>query len=190
MTRSTAQPTARNAASDSVKEGWAQAARLAERLATARIAAVYSSPLERARETAEAVARPHGLAVGILGGAVEIDFGDWTGRTLAELAEDPRWRRFNTFRSATRIPGGEMMPEVQARIVAALEELRLRHGDATVAVVSHGDVIKSAVCHYAGIPLDLLLRLEVEPASVTAVTVAELGARILSLNDTGRPAAG
>jgi probable phosphomutase (TIGR03848 family) len=166
-------------------DGRAQARRLAERLATSPIAAVYSSPLERARETAAALAEPAGLAVETHAGLDEMEYGAWTGCTFAALAADERWRRFNTFRSTTRPPGGETMQEAQVRAVAALVALAERHGDAVVAAVSHADVIKAVVAHVAGVPLDLAYRLEVSPASVSVVTLDAEDARLLALNGTG-----
>jgi len=166
-------------------EGRAQAERLAERLGETRIAAIYSSPLERACETAEPIARRRGLPVQICQAVGEIQFGDLTGHSLEHLADLPGWRRFNSFRSGTRPPDGELMLEVQARTVTELERLRERHPEETVVVVSHGDVIKAAVAHYAGIPLDLFQRIEISPASVSILTLDESGPRLLRINDTG-----
>ncbi|MFL5574996.1 MAG: histidine phosphatase family protein [Gemmatimonadaceae bacterium] len=166
-------------------DGRAQAHRLAARLAAAPLAAVYSSPLERARETAAAIAERAGVAVETHDGLTELDVGAWTGRTFAELAPDDLWRRFNSFRGGTRPPRGELMLEAQARAVAALLGLRDRHPSGVVAAVSHADVIKGIVAHVAGIPLDLTHRLEVSPASVSVVTIDAEGARLLRLNETG-----
>nr|MDQ2899794.1 histidine phosphatase family protein [Acidobacteriota bacterium] len=94
-------------------------------------------------------------------------------------------RRFNTQRSMTRISGGELMLEVQSRVLTEIETLRARHPDGCVAIVSHMDVIKAAIAHFAGIHLDLLFRFEIAPASVSIVEVSEHGPRILLLNDTG-----
>lgn len=164
-------------------DGRAQAESLAERLAGLPLTAVYSSPLERARKTAEPLARRHGLEVRISEAFNELDFGGWTGRSLFELEADEHWRRFNSFRSSTRPPGGETMLEAQARMIAGLERLRADSGDAKVAVVGHGDPIRAAVMHYAGIPLDLFLRVEISPASVSVLELSDYGPRILSLND-------
>ena len=166
-------------------EGAAQAERLADRLGNAPITAVYCRPLDRARETAAPVAARKGLQVTYREGLGEIRFGDWTGLDFQELAHEPVWELFNVFRSGTRIPGGEMMLEVQTRIVGELDELRLKHPDGVVAVVSHGDVIKSALAHYAGIPLDLIRRLEISPASVSVVKVNSYGPLITAVNDVG-----
>ena len=165
--------------------GRAQAQALAGRLSGKPLRAVYASPLERARETAAAIAAPHGLGVEVWKEIIEVDCGEWAGRTFPELETVPEWKRFNTYRSSTRIPGGETMLDVQSRMVNALETLRVRHGDATIAVVSHGDPIRAAVCHYAGIPLDLSLRLEISPASVSTLGLHQWGAQVLGINATG-----
>jgi probable phosphoglycerate mutase len=166
-------------------KGRAQAARLAERLVGAPIKAIYSSPLERARETAEPISRELGLDVQVIEELGEVVIGEWTGRELSELNNDPLWRRFNALRSLTRAPGGETQLETQARMIAALERLRERHPDQTIAVVSHGDVIKSAIAHYAGIPLDLFHRIEISVASVSVVEVGDHDPLIFCVNNTG-----
>ena len=166
-------------------EGRAQAQQLAARLAQVPLAAVYSSPLERAWHTAEPIARAHQQVPVVCDDFLEMDFGDWTNRTFAELASDRQFALFNSFRSSTRIPGGELMREAQARMLAGLDQLRARHPQATVAVVSHSDLLKSALAYYAGIPLDLFQRLEIGPASVSIVEVYAETARLVLLNDTG-----
>ena len=165
--------------------GVTQAAKLAVRISRAGISAIYSSPLERTMETAHALAARFGLEVTQLPALGEVHFGDWTGRTFDELDRIREWRLFNSFRSSTRPPGGELMLEVQRRIVSQLTELRQRHPHQTIAVLSHGDVIRAAVCHFLGIPLDLLLRFEISPASVTILRISAEEASILRINDTG-----
>lgn len=167
--------------------GRRQADRLAEQLSAEPVQAIYSSPLERARETAEPIARRLGLEVRTADEITELDFGDWTGRSLDELAADPTWQRFNTFRSGTRIPGGELMQEVQTRIVSYIERLRTESPEGSIALVSHGDVIRGAVAYYLGMPLDLLLRLEISPASVTAIAIAGEGPQVLYVNRACEP---
>jgi probable phosphoglycerate mutase len=164
--------------------GRTQARRLAERLAQAPITAIYSSPLERALETAAPVAERLGLELQIRADLSEVRFGAWTGCTIQELDAMPLWRQFNSQRSMTRIPGGEMMAEVQARMIATLAELQQRHGPEVIAAVSHGDVIRAALVYYAGMPLDLLQRIEVSPASISVVALEDGGPRLLRLNDT------
>jgi probable phosphoglycerate mutase len=107
------------------------------------LAAVASSPLERTRETADPIARDHGLELMLVEGIVEFGVGEWTGRTFAELESLDRWRRFDQLRSLTRPPGGELMLEVQARAVAALLRLAEQYPSGTIAVVFHGDVIRA-----------------------------------------------
>ncbi|UEM18865.1 histidine phosphatase family protein [Skermanella mucosa] len=161
-----------------------QARRTAERLAHAGgIAAVYSSPLERTTRTAGIIADRLGLAAGISEALIEIDFGDWTGRPFAELDAREDWRRWNHFRSGTRPPGGETMAEVQARTLRFIE--KLVHGglQGSAVLVSHCDVIRAVLAHCLGMPLDLLLRLEVATASVSTIEIGPWGPRILRINE-------
>src|SRR5206468_6060761 len=116
------------------EQGVKQAQRLAERLANIPIAAIYSSPLERAIETAEPVAKAHQLEIIIQQDFIEIDFGEWTNCSIEELRNNKQFQLFNTFRSVTRIPGGELTLETQARIVAGLQQLCTQHPNQTVAV--------------------------------------------------------
>ncbi len=166
--------------------GREQAERLALRLGGVPFAAVYASPLERARGTAEPLAARRGLPTETLDDIHEMNFGAWTGKTFAELDADPLWQPFNTFRSGTRIPGGgETLAEAQLRMVTAMENLRERHPNNAVALVGHGDPIRAAVAYFLGVPLDLMGRMEVEPASVSVVALADWGPRVLRVNDTG-----
>jgi len=118
-----------------------------------------------------------------------MDFGQWTGAKLADLEPDPEWHRFNSFRSSARAAKGESILDLQVRIVAELEELRLKHPEQVVALFSHGELIRSTIIYYAGIPIDLSLRIEVSPASISAIGLAEREVRILTVNDTGTYAA-
>jgi ribonuclease H / adenosylcobalamin/alpha-ribazole phosphatase len=165
-------------------EGRAQAGRLARMLADVSIAAVGTSPLQRARETAAVIAAKRDLPVIEHAGLGEVDFGEWTGRSFVELADDPLWQQFNTLRSATRPPGGELFGEVQARAVGAVVELAAQHAGSTVALVSHADVIRAILVHVLGMPPDHLLRLEVAPASVTTVVLGGGPPLLLELNRT------
>lgn len=167
------------------EDGRKQAGKLAERLSGVAVRAIYSSPLERARETAAPLAERLRLPVHVSEALGEIGFGAWTGRELQDLGGDPEWQRFNIFRSSTRVPGGELMLEVQARMVTELERLREHYPEATLALVSHGDPIRATLAHYAGIPLDLFHRLEISPAAVSILRLHTDGAQILRMNDTG-----
>jgi probable phosphomutase (TIGR03848 family) len=167
------------------EEGRLQAARAAERLAGLPVSALYSSPLERCLETAEAVAAACGLEVVPLPGVEEADAGRWTGRSFASISRTKQWRLLHQAPSAARLPGGESAAEVQFRVVAALEEVAARHPDQAVVVVSHGDPICLAMAHFAGLHLDLFHRLESAPGSVSAVSLDGRPPRLLRLNDTG-----
>jgi probable phosphoglycerate mutase len=112
----------------------------------------------------------------------EVDFGEWSGRTLEELNQLPEWRLFNTFRSSTRAPGGELATEVQTRMVEQLTRYSRQHPDQTVAVFSHADAIRLTLAHFLGMPIDLMHRLEIRPASVSALRLAEWGPQVLLMN--------
>jgi ribonuclease H / adenosylcobalamin/alpha-ribazole phosphatase len=160
-----------------------QARVLASRLSSLPLDAVVSSPRERARQTAAALAKPRGLEVRLADGFREIGFGEWAGRSFAELAERPGWNRWNSFRSFERPPGGESMAEVQARAVGEIERIAEAWPDGTVAVVSHADVIKAVLAYVLGMPIDFHARLEILPASVSVVQLGSWGAKVHRLND-------
>lgn len=164
-------------------EGVDQTRRLTARMASADLAAVYSSPLDRACATAAAVAAPAGLKVAIAPALDEIDFGAWTGRSFDELGDDPGWVRWNHSRGSARAPGGEGMVAAQVRAVGHVEHVARLHGGSAVALVSHADIIRAIIAHYLGLPLDHLLRFDVDPASVSTMLVGPWGARIVTLNE-------
>ena len=166
-------------------EGKRDAVSLGAQLAQLALAGVYSSPLERALETAGSIAAPHGLPVYTAPGLNEVDFGEWTGKTLEELDGLAEWKNFNTRRSQTRIPGGEAMPEVLSRATAELDrQSRLHPGEALVAVVSHGDVLRAVFADALGMSLDNLQRLEVSPASISVLRFDRGDRRVLQINLT------
>ena len=166
--------------------GHAQAEALAALLRPVRLAAVYASPLERALETARPLAKAKGLSVRRGLGLAEMQVGDWQGQSLRRLSRTKLWPVIQHAPSLARFPGGESFAEAQARIVAALEAMRLQHSSprAVVACFSHGDMIKMAVAHYIGLPLDMFQRLATDPASITALHVGRDRAFLLRLNDT------
>lgn len=167
------------------EEGKQQAVDLANRLKHLPISALYSSPLERAIETAEPLAEMLHLKINAHPGLLEINFGEWTNKTIEELNNDIVFNRFNSFRSCTRIPGGELMTEAQLRIIQCIGELNSSHSNETVAIFSHADMIKAAIAYYAGIHIDLFQRIEVSPASVSIIELFGNSARIDLLNHTG-----
>lgn len=170
------------------EEGKAIAEALGERLKTTRLAAIYSSPLERSFETALAIARHHSRPVVLHDGLVEVDYGDWSGRTLKSLYRLKAWRMVHHSPSRVRFPNGESLLEAQTRAVAVCEEVARRHRRQVVALVTHADVIKTAVSHYLGQPLDLFNRIAVAPASVSVLDLSEEGPmRLMNLNTNGDP---
>ena len=98
--------------------------------------------------------------------------------------DSEEWRRFNHFRGGTRAPGGELMIETQARMIRRVQALKQEHEGETVGIVSHGDPLRAAVAFYMGIPIDMLLRFEISPASVSVVELSEWGARVMCVNVT------
>jgi probable phosphoglycerate mutase len=161
-----------------------QAQRLADRLQHMQFDAIVSSPLERAIETAAPLAASVHAPLEISEAVGEIHMGDWTGRALDDLQGDPAWQRFNLFRGGTPAPGGELMLETQVRMVNELLRWRSRHPEGTVAVVSHGDPLRAVVGFFLGAPVDLFLRLEISPASITVLRLEDWGATVACVNDT------
>ncbi|HEX8303155.1 histidine phosphatase family protein [Sphingomonas sp.] len=163
--------------------GLAKAHRLAAELARSeQIAAIQSSSRLRAVQTAEAIADATGASVEIIGALDEIDFGDWTGRSFADLDGDPQWRAWNEIRASARPPGGESMAEAVTRAVAHIEALTRRDWAGAVVCVSHCDVIRGVIAHYLGLGLDNLLRFDVEPGSLSTLIVGAWGGRLVALN--------
>jgi probable phosphoglycerate mutase len=165
-------------------EGNEQAERLVERLAGYPIAAIYSSPMERARETAEPLARRLGLPIRTEDGIHEWNAGVFSDKTLEELEKDEAWKRHHVYRLGNRLPDGELVIEVQARFVTALERLRHEHDEQTSALFCHADPIKMALFYYLGITLDYLSRLELDAASVSVLQLADWGAKLVKVNET------
>ena len=146
------------------------------------VAAVYSSPMERTRETAAPIARAVGRRVRTAPGLIECDFGRWTGRRLKELSRLKAWRSVQRQPSTFRFPGGESFAEMQARITGQVAELVLEHPGETIVCVSHADPIKAALSAALGSPLDMFQRLVVGPCSVSAVLHTDDHPVVLSLN--------
>jgi len=166
--------------------GRQQAEAAAARLAHLPVKAVYTSPLERCRETAAAIAAPHQLPLTELPAVGEVRYGQWEGAKIKKLAKDPRWTAVQHYPGRFRFPDGESLFEVQARGVAALEELARQHPDELIVVVSHADLIKLLLAHYLGVHIDLFQRVVVSPASVSVLALHSEGVmRVVRLNDDG-----
>ncbi|MGC4111917.1 MAG: histidine phosphatase family protein [Nocardioides sp.] len=169
--------------------GRTQAERAGDRLAVVPLAELVSSPLERCRETAREVAvrqagKPRVHADRSL---TECDYGEWQGRKLRDLARLALWRTVQTNPSAATFPGGESLPQMQARAVDAVRRrdaaVSAAHGaDAVWLAVSHGDVIKSVLADALGMHLDLFQRIQVDPASISVVRYTEARPYVLASN--------
>ncbi len=163
--------------------GLEQAAILADLLGTVPLAAVYTSPRERAWYTAREIAEPHELTVVTDEGLDEVDFGRWSGTSFANLASDPEWQAWNARRGTASTPGGETMAQAVARAVAATGRIAAAHPGATVLAVTHCDIIRGVIAHHLGLPLDNLLRFDVDPASVSRLALGPDEARVVSINE-------
>jgi probable phosphoglycerate mutase len=168
--------------------GRTQAERTAELVADGTtVDAVYTSPLERARQTAAPIAAATGRRAKVDRGLIECDFGDWTGEQLATLMKKPEWSTVQRSPSSFRFPGGESFVEMQLRIVSTIDRLRAAHPGGTIVCVSHADPIKAAIAHSIGTHLDLFQRIVISPASISVLAFQANGPIVLSVNSTGRP---
>ena len=149
--------------------GREQAAQLAAQLSRDSLAAVYASPRERARDTASAIASPHRLPVRIAHSLDEVDYGGWSGRTFRELDRDAGWRAWNRDRESQVPPGGESIRAVQNRVLTQLRALGRLHAGSRVALVSHAEVIRSALLALRGWSASRYHEIDIAPASVTTV---------------------
>src|SRR5439155_21998106 len=144
-------------------EGRVQAARLAERLHDVQVDAIYSSPLDRAVETAQPIARDHKLRVRQREEIGEVKYGELEGKSLKTLAKGKMWMRLRAWPSDVRFPGGESLRETQARAAAAHERLRVEHPSRVLPVVSHVGSIRLPATHILGVQIGLYRRINVAP---------------------------
>ena len=165
--------------------GRRQALALAGYLAPTEFAAIQSSPIERACQTANAIAvGRQELTVETVPALTEIDFGEWTGKPFTTLEGDPRWAGWNRYRSRASAPGGESMQQVQARAVAHVLNAAETYAGRRVLMVSHCDVIRAVLCHALGLTLDNILRFDVDPASISVIQAGDWGMRVTRMNET------
>ena len=165
------------------ERGRAQAQAVAEKLSGAPIKALYSSPMERALETAEPLASCLGLEVIHRPGLLETDIGEWQDQKWKGLSRLKLWKTVQNRPSLFRFPGGETFAEGQLRISQEILDLCAQHDPKDlIACVSHADPIKLAVAYFIGLPLDMFQRLAVSPASITALFISEGSSSLLTLN--------
>jgi len=165
------------------ERGRQQATDLAEALKHAPLKAIYSSPLERAVETAEPIAQAHKLEIQLRPALMDTDVGKWQGRSWKVLSRTKKWKIVQQAPSRFTFPDGESFLQTQTRIASCLDEIAASHKQRDiVAVVFHADPIRLAVAHFLGMPLDHFQRLACDTGSVTVFYVSETGAHIMKLN--------
>lgn len=165
--------------------GRAQAEALARRLRGEPLDLLSASPLDRTRLTAEAISATTGAELTIDDALLEIDLGEWTGADFATLSGDPRWATWNRERATACCPGGETMGQAQARITGLMRGLAAERDGGLIGLVTHSDLIRAAVCDILGLGLAGVHRFDIDPASVTRVTLDDRGGRVLSMNVVG-----
>jgi probable phosphoglycerate mutase len=154
-------------------EGKHSAKVVAGKLSQLKLEMVYSSPLERAMETAHEISSGCSLPTIVNQQFNEIDYGEWTGESFPTLSEKPLWRRYNAFRSSALIPGGESLQNARKRIVSEMGRLTDLHRDQRIAIVTHAEPIRIALSYFHQIPSDEWYRIDVAPASISVVTLNE-----------------
>ena len=159
--------------------------RLDERFGGVRLHAIYSSPLERCVETLEPLAAARGLEIRTSDALIEMDAGDWTGRTLPSLRRVKLWHTVQRNPSRFHFPGGESFVDAEARVLDELEQIVRRHPRGRIVVGTHGDIVRVLISHYTGAHLDQFQRVMADPASVSVVQLGDGVPRILLVNDTG-----
>ena len=176
----------RTAGIDLDARGRAQAEQLVSRFEGVRLTAVYSSPLERCVQTVAPLAAARRLTIRTDPGLIEMDAGDWTGRTLAQLRRTSAWRTVQRTPSAFVFPGGgEAFTDAQSRAVGAIERIARRHRRGAVVLATHGDIVRIVVARLLGTPLDEFQRIVIDTVGVTAVVLGGERAHVLLVNDTG-----
>ena len=166
------------------EKGQQQAQALAEALKDIPLKAVYSSPLERAMETAKPIAESHQLKIVQEPDLMDTDIGKWQGRSWRVLGLTKVWKIVQNAPSRFRFPDGESFVEAQTRCATVLEAIVQRHKNPKdiVAIVFHADPIRMAVAHFLGMPLDHFQRLSCDTGSVTVLHAGESRANLIKLN--------
>jgi len=165
--------------------GRRQAEALVERFEGVRLSAIYSSPLERCSQTVEPLAAARRLAIRTDDAFLEMDAGDWTGRTLAQLRRTKAWRTVQQTPSDFEFPRGEAFMDAQARVVTAIDRLARRHRKGSIVIATHGDIARIALAHYLATPLDDFQRIVIDTVGVSVVLLGADRPHVLLANDTG-----
>jgi broad specificity phosphatase PhoE len=162
--------------------GKLEAERLAARLAALSISEIYTGPLERARETAEPLSNRLRLKMSLAPAFDEVEFGSWTLLRFSDLEQRADWKAWNEYRDRSTPPQGESILAVRNRASKELERLAETRPGETLAIVSHGEVIKSTLMHYLGIPVNFHWRLDISPGSVSVLTIHDGQPQVLVFN--------
>ena len=166
------------------ERGQKQAQALGEALKDIPITAIYSSPLERAMETATPIADARKLKIVQEADLMDADIGKWQGKSIKIVRLTKVWKIVQNAPSRFRFPEGESFPEIQTRISSVLEQIIKNHNKPQdiIAVVFHADPIKLAISHFLGLPLDNFQRLSCDTGSLTAIHASDSGANLVKLN--------
>ena len=165
------------------ERGREQAAALAETLKVLPIQTIYSSPLERAVETAEPLAQSLGLTIQLRPGLLDTDVGEWQGQNLRKLRKLPLWKQVQEQPSSVHFPGGESFQELQERLVREIDLIRRAHKQKDMlAVIFHADPIKLVLASFIGLPLDNFQKLAVAAGSVSVLVIGKSGGYLAALN--------
>jgi broad specificity phosphatase PhoE len=167
--------------------GLRQTRALAECFSRENIAAVQSSPRQRAIQTASPIAERLNISIEIEPALDEIDCGAWSGHSFEELEREQTWREWNISRGTARPPRGERIEDVQQRIIAHLNRMQLAHPEERVVLVTHGEVIRTAILHYLGLSADVWNQIEIDPASVSTVMLTDGAAQVCAVNEVPGP---
>jgi probable phosphomutase (TIGR03848 family) len=164
-------------------KGIQQAQQLADQLSQVKLSAVYSSPLERAMETAEPIAKAQNLEVVPRPGLLEVDYGEWQDKSLKQLRRRKLWKAVQETPSLVRFPRGESFTEAQSRIANEIKDLCSKHKTKEMIVcVCHSDMIKLAVAYFINLPLDQFQKMAVQPGSLTTLAISSHGNLLINLN--------
>jgi len=154
------------------EKGQQEAREIADGLKDVPLSAIYSSPLERALETAEPLAKTKKIKIAIADGLIETDIGDWMGMEVKKARKLPEWKNVQNSPSRFRFPKGESFQEEQTRLVNAMEKIIMEHKkDELVAIFSHADPIKLIIAYYLGMPLDHFQRLACGTGSISILNL-------------------
>jgi len=167
-------------------KGENQAAELVERIGKSRFDAVVVSPIERCSQTIAPwlAVYGNGIVPFVDEGFSEVDYGMWTGKSLAVLQRNKLWKIVQEHPSQMVFPQGESLMGMQSRAVASFYKVNELKGKNPRLIVSHGDVIKSIMASALGMHLDEFQRIIIDPASVSVIEYSSIKPRVMLVNDT------